>query len=157
MRYGLDVNWQDISTALSLLPVAFSMTSTWTSSLLLSGNHKFPGRSRMIWSRSVSVVTPLWSSYINQKKQHTRPFSIQLTLSFSPNTHIQILETDRHTFPLRISWENLIKDQDNFSVVIILLILTPLSLDHVRILLGENWCWSLLGLKGLNGLLWDRH
>ena len=28
-----------------------------------------------------------------------------------PNTHIQILQTDLHTFPLRISWENLFEDQ----------------------------------------------
>ena len=33
----------------------------------------------------------------------------------SPNTHIQILQTDLHTFPSWMSWENLIKDQDIFS------------------------------------------
>ena len=37
----------------------------------------------------------------------------------SPNINIQILQTDPHTFPLRISWENLIKDQSIFSLVII--------------------------------------
>ena len=52
----------------------------------------------------------------------------------SPNIHIQILQTDLHTFPLRISWENLIKDQGIFSLVIILLISTTLSLDNVWIL-----------------------
>ena len=41
----------------------------------------------------------------------------------SPSIHIQILQTDLHTFPLRISWENLIKDQGIFTWVIILLIL----------------------------------
>ena len=41
----------------------------------------------------------------------------------SPNIHIQILQTDLYTFPLRISKENLIKDQSIFSYVIILLIL----------------------------------
>ena len=34
-------------------------------------------------------------------------------------------------------------------MMIILLILITLSLDNVWILLGENCCWSLLGLKGL--------
>jgi len=35
--------------------------------------------------------------------------------SLSPNTiHLQILQTDLHTFPLRISWENLIKDHGIF-------------------------------------------
>jgi len=32
-------------------------------------------------------------------------------------------------------------------MMIILLILITLSLDSVWILLGENCCWSLLGLK----------
>ena len=41
----------------------------------------------------------------------------------SPNIQIQILQTDLYTFPLRISKENLIKDQSIFSYVIILLIL----------------------------------
>ena len=68
----------------------------------------------------------------------------------SPSIHIQILQTDLHTFPLRISWENLIKHQGIFSFVIIFYILTTLSLDNVWTLLGENGCWSLLGLKGLS-------
>ena len=62
---------------------------------------------------------------------------------------MQILQTDVHTSPLRISWENLIKDHGIFSMMIILLILITLSLDSVWILLGENCFWSLLGLKGL--------
>ena len=37
----------------------------------------------------------------------------------SPNIHIQILQTDLHKFPNRISWENLIADQSIFSKVII--------------------------------------
>ena len=40
----------------------------------------------------------------------------------------------------------MIKDHGIFSMMIILL---TLSLDSVWILLGENCCWSLLGLKGL--------
>ena len=67
----------------------------------------------------------------------------------SPNIHIQILQTDLHTFPLRISWENLIKHHGIFSFVIILYIFTTLSLDNVWILLGKNCSWTLLGLKGL--------
>ena len=68
----------------------------------------------------------------------------------SPSIHIQILQTDLHAFPLRISSENLIKHQGIFSFVIIFYILTTLSVDNVWTLLGENCCWSLLGLKGLN-------
>ena len=66
----------------------------------------------------------------------------------SPSIHIQILQTDLHTSPLRIIWENLIKDHEIFSMIILLILIT-LSLDSVWILLGENWCWTLLGLKGL--------
>ena len=69
----------------------------------------------------------------------------------SPNIHVQILQTGLYTFPLRISWENLIKDQGIFSLVIILLTVITFSLANVWISLGENWCWSLLGLKGLMG------
>ena len=43
----------------------------------------------------------------------------------------------------------MIKDQGIFSLVIILLILITLSLDIVLMLLGENWCCSLLAPKGL--------
>ena len=67
----------------------------------------------------------------------------------SPSIHMQILQTDLHTSTLRISWENLIKYHGIFFMVIILLILITLSLDSVWILLGENWCWTLLGLKWL--------
>ena len=51
---------------------------------------------------------------------------------------MQILQTDLRTVPLRISWENLIKDHGIFSLVIILLIPITLSLDNVWISLGEN-------------------
>ena len=43
----------------------------------------------------------------------------------------------------------MIKDHGIFPMMIILLILITLSLDSVWILLGENFCRSLLGLKGL--------
>ena len=69
---------------------------------------------------------------------------------FSSNSCIQILQTDLYTFPYWISWENLKNDQRIFPLVIILSILMTSSLDCVLIWLGENWCWSLLALKGLN-------
>ena len=45
------------------------------------------------------------------------------TNPLSPGIHIEILQTDLHQFPQRISCENLIIDQGIFSWVIILLIL----------------------------------
>ena len=77
---------------------------------------------------------------------HIKPVEFN---SLSPNIHVQILQTGLYTFPLRIIWENLIKDKGIFSLVIILLTLITLSLANLWISLGENWCWSLLGLKGL--------
>ena len=74
---------------------------------------------------------------------------MEIVNPLSPNIHIQILQTNLHTLPLRISWENLIKPQGIFSFIIIFYILTTLCLDNVWTLLGENCCWSLLGLKGL--------
>ena len=33
----------------------------------------------------------------------------------SPNIYRQILQTDLYTFPWKLSWENLVKDQSIFS------------------------------------------
>ena len=58
----------------------------------------------------------------------------------TPKIHIQILQASLHTFLKRISWENLIKDQSIYPVVIIniLVIVITFSLDDMLILLGEN-------------------
>ena len=69
---------------------------------------------------------------------------------WSPNIQVQILQSDLRTFPLRISWENLMKDQGIFSLLIILLILITLSLENVWITLGEILCWSLLTRKRIS-------
>ena len=45
--------------------------------------------------------------------------------------------------------ESLITHQSIFSLVIISLTFITISLSNVWILLGENHCWSILGLKGL--------
>ena len=67
----------------------------------------------------------------------------------SPKIHIQILRTDLHTFLYRISWENLIKDQSIFPLLVIIwFILVTIPLQYVLILSGESWCWSLLNLMG---------
>ena len=71
----------------------------------------------------------------------------------SPNIFIQILQTDLYTFLHWISWENMKNNQSIFPLVIILSILITLSLDCILIMWGENWCLSVLGLKGLIGEL----
>ena len=69
-----------------------------------------------------------------------------------PNIQIQILQTDLHIFPYRISWANLFVDQGFSHQVMILLTLTTFSLNYLLMLFGENWLWSLLGPKGLSSL-----
>ena len=71
---------------------------------------------------------------------------------FSPNIQMQILQIDFHTFLKELVERILINDQSIFPVVIIELILITISIGYVLLLLGEDWCWSLLGLKGLMGL-----
>ena len=56
----------------------------------------------------VTYASPAWRSIIHTSFLHFNPLS--------PNIHIQILQTDLHTFPWRISWENLVKDQIFFSL-----------------------------------------
>ena len=67
----------------------------------------------------------------------------------SPSIHIQILQTDLHAFPLRISWENLIKHQGIFSFVIIFLyshnLISWQCMDFVR----RKLLLVTIGLKGL--------
>ena len=56
----------------------------------------------------------------------------------SPNIRIQTFSTDLHTFPYRISWENVFKDQSIFpSVILFFLILINFSFSYVLILLEE--------------------
>ena len=97
----------------------------------------------------LSQITDNKNSNPKQIKERGQLIAMNIN-PLSPNIYIQILQTDLHTSPLRISWENLIKDHGIFSMMIILLILITLSLDSEWILLGENCCWSLLGLKGFS-------
>ena len=51
----------------------------------------------------------------NLKEIHLKRTKIFLINPLSPNIHKQILQTYLHTFPYRISWGKLIKDQRFFS------------------------------------------
>ena len=65
----------------------------------------------------------------------------------------QYPQTNSPNWSLYISLRNELGEIDKrseiFLFVIIWLILIDVALDNLWILLGENWCWSLLGLKGL--------
>ena len=69
---------------------------------------------------------------------------------FNPNIHIQILQINFPTFSWKISWENLLKDQSTFSLVIILLIPVTFVPDVVLTWLAENRSWSFFGQR-VNG------
>ena len=65
----------------------------------------------------------------------------------SPKIHIQILQTDLHTFLLTIVERIWFKIKVfSFNLVIYLLF----TLIDLLMLLGENWSWPLLGPKGLS-------
>ena len=69
------------------------------------------------------------------------------------STYRWVLHVDHIRTFFKTSWENLLEDHSIFSLVIILLILITFSLDCVLTMSGENWFWSLLGLKGLTSFL----
>ena len=54
---------------------------------------------------------------------------------------MRIFFTDFHE--LRVSWENLIKDQNILPLMIILKILLTFSSEYAMIRLGESQCCSL--------------
>ena len=56
---------------------------------------------------------------------------------------------DIPTSPLRIIWKNLIEERSLFPLLIIFLIFITFSIDYILISLGQNRCWSVLGLHGV--------
>ena len=116
----------------------------WSFIFFVFGNHHSFSKLLLSWMSNSLPSGRLWVQIKPWPGRATRVFN-----PLSPNIHIRILQTDLHTSPLTISWENLIKDQSIFSMVTILLILITLFLDNVWILLGETCRWSLLGLTGL--------
>ena len=72
---------------------------------------------------------------------HINPFGFVNPLSHK--IHIQIVQTNLHTFLLRTVERVL--DQSIVPLVINLVILIACTLVDLLMLLGENWCWSFLG------------
>ena len=67
----------------------------------------------------------------------------------SPRINIQILQTDLYTFLLRIVERIWFKIKAFSLCQYYLAIPLTFTLDDLLLLLGENWCWSLLGPEGL--------
>ena len=90
VSYHLLTNWWFVTAALS----AHLAQICW-----VDAPDSDPGQTTiqgLVWS--------CWLSYISEFNP------------LSPNIHKQILQTDLYTFPYRISWEKLIKDQRFFSL-----------------------------------------
>ena len=63
---------------------------------------------------------------------------------------MEILHTGLHTILDKLVERIHLKNKAYFLEVIILLILITFLLDYILMLFRENWCWSLLGLEGIN-------
>ena len=60
------------------------------------------------------IQTPSYTEQFSLSLGKVSPYifsKFNLLNPLSPNIHIEILQTDLHTFSWRISWENLVKDQ----------------------------------------------
>ena len=76
-----------------------------------------------------------------------RHLPVGFLILLSPDIHLQIINSPN--WSPYISLKNLLREFDKRSLVIISSTLITISLGNIWILLGENWCWSILGLKGL--------
>ena len=68
----------------------------------------------------------------------------------NPKIKIWILICCPYSFPTKVVERSLIKYQANSSCVIMSVILMTTLFYKAVVLQGEIWCWSFLGLKGLN-------
>jgi len=72
----------------------------------------------VVWSifwilqKRTTSLQPSWT----EKKNTNKGICHAVCYPLCPNIHIQILQTDLYTFPLRISWKNLIKDHGIYFI-----------------------------------------
>ena len=108
-------------------------------------------------------VPPLFYTPYQKKKK----YSGTSPLALMANGHLTIVATYFWSYPfspgiyyskspywlpyisLSTNWKNLLRHQDNSSLVIISPILMTFMCYNALIWWGEIWCWSLLGLKRL--------
>ena len=66
----------------------------------------------MLLAMTTYTVSWLDASHLTQEYQMKKTVTLTKGINpLSPDIHLQTLHTDLYTFPLRISWENLKKDQ----------------------------------------------
>ena len=87
------------------------------------------------WVRDIQWVLVMANSGLKPFVYARKSENFQKAFNpLSANIHKLILLTDLHTFSYCISWENLLKVINNFTLVIILLILVTFSVDYVLIM-----------------------
>ena len=110
--------------------------SPYTGNLLLQKAYLYLGKGTKLWQNWPKIIIIIiaissWYSPFKPKDPHTNSPDWSPYISF------------------KNSWENLVKVQSFFPLVINWVILITFTFDDLLMLLGENWCWSLLGPKGL--------
>ena len=94
------------------------------------------------------MVTVDWNPPNQRFEPKKEPFRARVSGSHCDlYIHIQILQTDLPTFPPRISWENLVKDQSIFSFLIIFLVLITFSLTCEVIIVRRKFMLITLGTE----------
>ena len=96
-----------------------------------------------------AIQTQFWS---NQTDAHMA--GIKQTIQWVGKECMELKPKDPHTnspdwspyISFKNSWENLVQEVFSLNLVIYLLF----TLIDLLMLLGENWCWPLLGPKGLS-------
>ena len=107
------------------------------------------------WNQGWTLLMPLENYPTHYQNEHFWMVTLRFVLGYihinpfgfvdplSHKIHIQIVETDLHTFLLRTVER--ILDQSIVPLGINLVILIACTLVDLLMLLGENWCWSFLG------------
>ena len=107
--------------------------------------------STLLRSHASSLLIPTWSGLLKisplvwtSTHRYLRHFNSEFN-PLTPNIHRKIHQTDLHTFPQRLCWENLIKDPKIDPKFFI-----TFSLDDIVLISSDEiWCWTLVEPKGL--------
>ena len=112
-RFGSDASW---SVAIAAIPDRTTSDCFFFVVVVVVYSRYFTQQNYFIQRLCVKKTASSSSALLSTNTQGTRCSFNPL----SPIIHIQILQTDPHTFPYRISWENLFEDQSIFPLEIIL-------------------------------------
>ena len=115
-------------------------------------------KSNSMWSNCILCIPFILSGSLNECWLHTSDASVITTWRFGlwapvvPRNYdvINVAFSEWQFLSYRSGGEKLVRYQENSSCVIMSVILMTTLFYNALILQGENWCWSLLGPKGLS-------